>query len=185
MFLSQRKYAIEILERAHTVGCNSSRTPVDMKSKLGDGGALVFDLTLYQSLAAMLWTMVCSCFPPLLQISMRIGLVVPLLDVRPQVTVCFLVTTYSPGPLSISRRSLVSVLRRSIAVLPMLLLKLVGERVAWILFSKMNFSISSRADPLHFNLGCNIRTVDFIFDDILNKPIEVEEGSGIAKESPS
>ncbi|GJV24270.1 ribonuclease H-like domain-containing protein [Tanacetum coccineum] len=29
MFLSQRKYAMEILERAHMVGCNSSRTPVD------------------------------------------------------------------------------------------------------------------------------------------------------------
>nr|GEU98561.1 hypothetical protein [Tanacetum cinerariifolium] len=36
MFLSQRKYATEILERAHMVGCNSSRTPVDTESKLGD-----------------------------------------------------------------------------------------------------------------------------------------------------
>ncbi|GKA44848.1 ribonuclease H-like domain-containing protein, partial [Tanacetum coccineum] len=33
MFLSQRKYAMEILERAHMVGCNSSRTPVDTESK--------------------------------------------------------------------------------------------------------------------------------------------------------
>ncbi|GJT53733.1 ribonuclease H-like domain-containing protein [Tanacetum coccineum] len=33
---SQRKYATEILERAHMVGCNSSRTPVDTESKLGD-----------------------------------------------------------------------------------------------------------------------------------------------------
>ncbi|GJT90137.1 ribonuclease H-like domain-containing protein [Tanacetum coccineum] len=32
------KYAMEILERAHMVGCNSSRTPVDTESKLGDGG---------------------------------------------------------------------------------------------------------------------------------------------------
>nr|GEW83432.1 UDP-glycosyltransferase 85A8-like [Tanacetum cinerariifolium] len=36
--------------------------------------------------------------------------------------------------------------------------------------------------PFHFNLDCNIRTVDFIFDDILNKPVDVEEASGIAKE---
>nr|GEZ72942.1 ribonuclease H-like domain-containing protein [Tanacetum cinerariifolium] len=36
-----RKYAIEILERAHMVGCNPSRTPVDTESKLGDGGTLV------------------------------------------------------------------------------------------------------------------------------------------------
>ncbi|GJX55225.1 ribonuclease H-like domain-containing protein [Tanacetum coccineum] len=38
MFLSQRKYAVEILEKAHMVNCNSSRTPVDTKSKLGDDG---------------------------------------------------------------------------------------------------------------------------------------------------
>nr|GEZ08154.1 ribonuclease H-like domain-containing protein [Tanacetum cinerariifolium] len=54
MFLSQRKYATEILERARMVGCNSSRTPIDTKSKLGDGGALVSDLTLYRSLAGSL-----------------------------------------------------------------------------------------------------------------------------------
>nr|GEW66873.1 ribonuclease H-like domain-containing protein [Tanacetum cinerariifolium] len=51
MFLSQRKYAMEILERAHMVGCNPSRTPVDTESKLGDGGTPVIDPTLYQSLA--------------------------------------------------------------------------------------------------------------------------------------
>ncbi|GJS51926.1 ribonuclease H-like domain-containing protein [Tanacetum coccineum] len=38
MFISQRKYATEILERAHMVGCNSSRTPVDNESKLDDDG---------------------------------------------------------------------------------------------------------------------------------------------------
>ncbi|GJW16993.1 ribonuclease H-like domain-containing protein [Tanacetum coccineum] len=38
MFLSQRKYATEILERAHIGGCNSSQTPVDTNSKLGDDG---------------------------------------------------------------------------------------------------------------------------------------------------
>ncbi|GJY78258.1 ribonuclease H-like domain-containing protein [Tanacetum coccineum] len=54
MFLSQRKYAMEILERAYMVGCNSSRTPVDTESKLGDGGTPVVDLTLYQSLAGSL-----------------------------------------------------------------------------------------------------------------------------------
>ncbi|GKE32364.1 ribonuclease H-like domain-containing protein [Tanacetum coccineum] len=36
MFLSQRKYVTEILERAGMVGCNSSRTHVDTESKLGD-----------------------------------------------------------------------------------------------------------------------------------------------------
>ncbi|GJX33634.1 ribonuclease H-like domain-containing protein [Tanacetum coccineum] len=49
-----RKYAMEILERAHMVGCNSSRTPVDTESKLGDGGTPVVDPTLYRSLAGSL-----------------------------------------------------------------------------------------------------------------------------------
>ncbi|GJS36285.1 ribonuclease H-like domain-containing protein [Tanacetum coccineum] len=44
-----RKYAMEILERAHMVGCNSSRTPIDTESKLGDGGTPVVDPTLYRS----------------------------------------------------------------------------------------------------------------------------------------
>ncbi|GJW87828.1 ribonuclease H-like domain-containing protein [Tanacetum coccineum] len=35
LFLSQKKYAIEILEKAHMVSCNPSRTPVDTESKLG------------------------------------------------------------------------------------------------------------------------------------------------------
>ncbi|GJX24793.1 ribonuclease H-like domain-containing protein [Tanacetum coccineum] len=38
MLLSQRKYAAEILERAHMTNCNPSRTPVDTESKLGDDG---------------------------------------------------------------------------------------------------------------------------------------------------
>nr|GFB93272.1 ribonuclease H-like domain-containing protein [Tanacetum cinerariifolium] len=54
MFLSQRKYAMDILERAHMVGCNLSRTPVDIESKLGDGGTSVVDPTVYWSLAGSL-----------------------------------------------------------------------------------------------------------------------------------
>ncbi|GJR86581.1 ribonuclease H-like domain-containing protein [Tanacetum coccineum] len=49
-----RKYAMEILEHAHMVGCNSSQTHVDTESKLGDGGTPVVDPTLYQSLAGSL-----------------------------------------------------------------------------------------------------------------------------------
>nr|GEV81812.1 ribonuclease H-like domain-containing protein [Tanacetum cinerariifolium] len=43
-----------ISERAHMVGCNPSRTPVDTESKLGDGGTPVVDPTLYRSLAGSL-----------------------------------------------------------------------------------------------------------------------------------
>ncbi|GJU50209.1 ribonuclease H-like domain-containing protein [Tanacetum coccineum] len=54
MFLSQKKYAVEILERAGMVNCNPSRTPVDTESKLGDTGDVVSDPTLYRSLAGSL-----------------------------------------------------------------------------------------------------------------------------------
>nr|GEW16800.1 ribonuclease H-like domain-containing protein [Tanacetum cinerariifolium] len=51
VFLSQRKYAVEILEMAHMVNCNPSRTLVNTESKLGDDSDLVSDVTLYRSLA--------------------------------------------------------------------------------------------------------------------------------------
>ncbi|GJS93007.1 ribonuclease H-like domain-containing protein [Tanacetum coccineum] len=51
LFLSQKKYARHLLERAHMVNCNPSRTPIDTDSKLGPDGILVQDPTLYRSLA--------------------------------------------------------------------------------------------------------------------------------------
>ncbi|GJU33413.1 ribonuclease H-like domain-containing protein [Tanacetum coccineum] len=54
MFLSLKKYVVEILERAHMVNCNPSRTPIDTESKLGSDGDPVSDLTLYQSLVGSL-----------------------------------------------------------------------------------------------------------------------------------
>nr|GEX83471.1 hypothetical protein [Tanacetum cinerariifolium] len=51
MFLSQKKYAIELLDRAHMASCNPTRTSVDMKSKLSVDGDPVADPTLYHSLA--------------------------------------------------------------------------------------------------------------------------------------
>ncbi|GJT40963.1 ribonuclease H-like domain-containing protein [Tanacetum coccineum] len=50
LFLSQKKYAIEILEKAHMVSCNPSLTPVDTESKLGVDGDPVSNPTLYRSL---------------------------------------------------------------------------------------------------------------------------------------
>ncbi|GJZ28543.1 retrovirus-related pol polyprotein from transposon TNT 1-94 [Tanacetum coccineum] len=50
LFLSQKKYALQLLELAHMVNCNPSRTPVDTDSKLGPGGVHVQDPTLYRSL---------------------------------------------------------------------------------------------------------------------------------------
>ncbi|GJT78628.1 ribonuclease H-like domain-containing protein [Tanacetum coccineum] len=52
--LSQKKYALEILDRAHMANCNPSRTPIDSESKLGSDGNPVSDLTLYRSLAGSL-----------------------------------------------------------------------------------------------------------------------------------
>ncbi|GKB97866.1 ribonuclease H-like domain-containing protein [Tanacetum coccineum] len=38
LFLSQKKYALQLLKRAHMVTCNPSRTPIDTESKLGPEG---------------------------------------------------------------------------------------------------------------------------------------------------
>nr|GEW47740.1 ribonuclease H-like domain-containing protein [Tanacetum cinerariifolium] len=54
MFLSQKKYVVEILEWVGMVNCNPSWTPIDTESKMGDTGDVVFDLTLYRSLAGSL-----------------------------------------------------------------------------------------------------------------------------------
>ncbi|GJX83687.1 ribonuclease H-like domain-containing protein [Tanacetum coccineum] len=51
LFLSKRKCALQLLEHAHMVNCNPSRTPVDAESKLGPEGVPVQDPTLYRSLA--------------------------------------------------------------------------------------------------------------------------------------
>ncbi|GKD27008.1 ribonuclease H-like domain-containing protein [Tanacetum coccineum] len=51
LFLSQKKYALQLLEHAHMVNCNPSRTPVDTDSKLGLDGVPVQDHTIYRSLA--------------------------------------------------------------------------------------------------------------------------------------
>ncbi|GJY32018.1 ribonuclease H-like domain-containing protein, partial [Tanacetum coccineum] len=50
MFLSQKRYAIELIERAHMLNCNPTRTPVDTESKLGPEGTPISDPTLYWSL---------------------------------------------------------------------------------------------------------------------------------------
>nr|GFC50335.1 ribonuclease H-like domain-containing protein [Tanacetum cinerariifolium] len=49
LFLSQKKYALEILHRAHMDNCNHSRTPIDTESKLGSDDDSVSDPTLYRS----------------------------------------------------------------------------------------------------------------------------------------
>nr|GEZ89605.1 ribonuclease H-like domain-containing protein [Tanacetum cinerariifolium] len=54
MFLSQKKYAVEIFKKAHIANYNYSWTLVDSESKLGADGDPIFDLTLYQSLAGSL-----------------------------------------------------------------------------------------------------------------------------------
>ncbi|GJX02452.1 ribonuclease H-like domain-containing protein [Tanacetum coccineum] len=51
MFLSQKKYALEFLDRAHMASCNLTRTPVDSESKLGIDADPVYDPTLYCSLS--------------------------------------------------------------------------------------------------------------------------------------
>jgi hypothetical protein len=55
LFLSQRQYAADLLQRAGMVDCHSSPTPVDTQAKLSDhDGALLPDATEYRSLAGAL-----------------------------------------------------------------------------------------------------------------------------------
>nr|GEV24600.1 ribonuclease H-like domain-containing protein [Tanacetum cinerariifolium] len=56
IFLSQKKYATEILEQAQMLNCNPCRTPIDTEKKLGPEGSPVTDPTLYRSLAGSLRT---------------------------------------------------------------------------------------------------------------------------------
>ncbi|GJW32687.1 ribonuclease H-like domain-containing protein [Tanacetum coccineum] len=54
MFLCQKKYATEVLERAGMRNCHSCRTLVDTESKLGVDGTSVSDRIVYKSLAGAL-----------------------------------------------------------------------------------------------------------------------------------
>nr|GEV12813.1 ribonuclease H-like domain-containing protein [Tanacetum cinerariifolium] len=54
IFLSQTKYATEILGRAQMLNCNPCRNPVDTEKKLGPKGSPITDPTLYRSLAGAL-----------------------------------------------------------------------------------------------------------------------------------
>ncbi|KAK4355910.1 hypothetical protein RND71_024881 [Anisodus tanguticus] len=55
LFLSQRKYATEIIERAGMSSCKSTSTPVDTKPKLSVAAGTPYeDPTLYRSLAGAL-----------------------------------------------------------------------------------------------------------------------------------
>ncbi|XP_021749392.1 uncharacterized protein LOC110715126 [Chenopodium quinoa] len=54
LFLSQRKYAEEIIDRAGMSSCKPSATPVEVKPKVSSPGSPCADPTLYQSLTRAL-----------------------------------------------------------------------------------------------------------------------------------
>ncbi|WVZ99464.1 hypothetical protein U9M48_044755 [Paspalum notatum var. saurae] len=54
MMLSQRQYALDLLERAGMTACKPCTTPVDTQAKLSSDGAPVADPTLYRSLVGAL-----------------------------------------------------------------------------------------------------------------------------------
>ncbi|GJZ67807.1 ribonuclease H-like domain-containing protein [Tanacetum coccineum] len=51
VYMTRTSYALQLLEHAHMVNCNPSRTPVDIESKLGSNGVPVQDPTMYRRLA--------------------------------------------------------------------------------------------------------------------------------------
>ncbi|GJT54605.1 ribonuclease H-like domain-containing protein [Tanacetum coccineum] len=61
MFLSQNKYALELLDMAHMANCNPTRMLVDTESKLGSDGDPISDPTLYRSLAGGLQYLTFTC----------------------------------------------------------------------------------------------------------------------------
>nr|GEY16170.1 ribonuclease H-like domain-containing protein [Tanacetum cinerariifolium] len=54
LFLSQKKYVLQLLECAHMVHCNPSRTPVETEIKLRPDGHFGFALHLYASVSTSL-----------------------------------------------------------------------------------------------------------------------------------
>ncbi|GJY03342.1 F-box protein-like protein [Tanacetum coccineum] len=97
LFLSQQKYAVEILEKAHMLNCNPTRTLVDTESKLGVGGDPV---CLYMHDPRE---------PHLSALKRILRLGVPLLGDQLPGIVYFLATTFFLGPLSVNRHFLVLV----------------------------------------------------------------------------
>nr|GEY66569.1 ribonuclease H-like domain-containing protein [Tanacetum cinerariifolium] len=61
MFLSQKKYALELLDRAHMANYNPTRMPVDTESKLDYDEDLISDPTLHRSLAGGLQYLTFTC----------------------------------------------------------------------------------------------------------------------------
>ncbi|XP_071713507.1 uncharacterized mitochondrial protein AtMg00810-like [Rutidosis leptorrhynchoides] len=61
LFLSQKQYAADILERANISTCHPCRTPVEPGAKLTTHGPPVADLTLYCSLAGALQYLTFTC----------------------------------------------------------------------------------------------------------------------------
>jgi hypothetical protein len=54
LFLSQRQYSIDLLNKAGMIDCQPSRTPVDTTTKLSVDGEVFSDPTLYRSLTGAL-----------------------------------------------------------------------------------------------------------------------------------
>ncbi|GJW73927.1 ribonuclease H-like domain-containing protein [Tanacetum coccineum] len=61
MFLCQKKYVSEILERVGMRSFHSCRTPVDTNAKIRDDGSSVSDPTLYRSFAGALQYLTFTC----------------------------------------------------------------------------------------------------------------------------
>nr|GEZ26421.1 hypothetical protein [Tanacetum cinerariifolium] len=121
IFLSQKKYVVEILERALMVKYNPSRTPVATESKLSIDGDPISDPTLYRSLAALklILRYVRGTLDYGLQLFSSTTYLVAYSDVdwagcptslrSTSVTVYFLATTYFLGPLSHQRTKYIEI----------------------------------------------------------------------------
>ncbi|GJR29883.1 ribonuclease H-like domain-containing protein [Tanacetum coccineum] len=136
LFLTQTKYATEILEQAHMLNCNPCKMPVSTESKLGPDGDPVENPSLFRSLAGALQYLtfirpdlsyavqqICLYmhdprephYTALKRILRYVRGVLPLGDL-PRNIVSFLATTSSHGSLSANKLFTAQVPRQNIMV---------------------------------------------------------------------
>nr|GEY77285.1 ribonuclease H-like domain-containing protein [Tanacetum cinerariifolium] len=115
LFLSQTKYATEVLKRAHMLNCNPCKTPVDTDTKLGTHGSPIEDPSFYRSLAGALHYMHLPRLS-LWRILMQSGQGARLLGARLLAIVSFSATTYLHGLPRDNMSPLALVQRQNIAV---------------------------------------------------------------------
>ncbi|GAU30137.1 hypothetical protein TSUD_360300 [Trifolium subterraneum] len=152
LFLSQKKYAEDILTRDGTSSCKSCPTPVDTKSKMSAAHSVPYeDLSVYRSLAGALQYLTFTrpdISYAVQQMPTGEDALIP--DDLPPVIACFLAIIYSHGRPRGNPPYLVLALKPSTAGLPMWSLNPVGYGIFYssyiVQFTRPPWSTTTTAD---------------------------------------